>query len=63
MTRHARHLLRMRRMKRARRRLPWLDQLKSFIWGMDMAMSPSYGMSVTYVYRGGRWHVADTETA
>lgn len=57
-------------MKRARRRLPWLDQLKSFIWGMDTAMSPDYGpmspdygMSVTYVYRNGRWHVADMEAS
>ena len=40
-------------MKRARRRLPWLDQLKACIWTM-----PATG--ATYVYRGGGWHLVET---
>jgi hypothetical protein len=43
-------------MKRARRRQPWLDQLKGVIMGMDMATG--LDVSVTLVYRAGKWRPA-----
>lgn len=51
MTRHARHLARMRRARR--RRETWIDGIRM---GVDLARGKDF--TVTIVYRDGKWRTA-----